>query len=93
MNIPLGASIVGGTMTKSARLMASGKQGLFNLFEEHIMPVSVVAADKIEKMMESPSFFITRGQQMVASPIVAVSRGTGTIYRIYPSVSFKYQNQ
>lgn len=66
-------------MVKSARLIASGKEGLTNLSLEHIIPRSVVAVGNIEQINESPSRFITNGQQMVASPIVAASKGTGMI--------------
>lgn len=45
----------------------------------HIIPRSVVAFGNIEQINESPSRFITKGQQMVASPIVALSKGTGMI--------------
>jgi hypothetical protein len=38
---------------------------------------SVVAVGSIEQTNESPSRLITIGQQIVASPIVAASRGTG----------------
>ncbi len=62
---------------KSARLIASEKQGLFILSLWHIISRSVVAVGNIEQIIESPSRFITNGQQMVASPIVAASRGTG----------------
>lgn len=68
---------------KSARLIASGKQGLTSVLSWHIMFVSVVAVGKIEQINESPSRFTTRGQQIVASPIVAASKGTGMIYRTY----------
>jgi len=64
-------------MVKSARLTASGKQGLTNLLLWHIIPRSVVAVGNIEQMIESPSRLNTNGQQMVAFPIVAASRGTG----------------
>jgi hypothetical protein len=62
---------------KSARLIASGKARLIKLSLWHIMSRSVVAAGKIEQINESPSRFITNGQQIVASPIVAASKGTG----------------
>ncbi len=62
--------------------MASGKQGLCSLLLWHILPRSVVAFGRIEQINESPFRFITNGQQIVASPIVAASRGTGMIYRI-----------
>lgn len=62
---------------KSARLIASGKAALTSLSLPHIMSRSVVAVGNIEQINESPSRFITNGQQMVASPIVAVSKGTG----------------
>lgn len=62
---------------KSARLIASGKAGLTSLLLLHIVFRSVVAVGNIEQINESPSRFITNGQQMVASPIVAASRGTG----------------
>lgn len=67
-------------MLKSARLMASGKAGLFNLLLEHIILRSVVAVGKIEQINESPAPLMTNGQQMVASPIVAASNGTGMMY-------------
>ena len=66
-------------MVKSAHLIASGKQGLTKLLLEHIIPRSVVAFGRIEQISESPSRFITNGQQIVASPIVAASIGTGII--------------
>jgi hypothetical protein len=62
---------------KSARFIASGKAGLINLLLSHIMSRSVVAVGNIEQINESPSRFITNGQQIVASPIVAASKGTG----------------
>jgi hypothetical protein len=62
---------------KSARFIASGKAGLINFSLWHIMSRSVVAVGNIEQIIESPSRFITNGQQMVASPIVAASKGTG----------------
>jgi hypothetical protein len=68
-------------MVKSARLIASGKHLLTNLLLEHIIPRSVVAVGNIEQIRESPSRLITNGQQMVASPIVAASKGTGMIER------------
>jgi hypothetical protein len=64
-------------MVKLARWMASGKAGLSNLFPEQCMFRSVVAVGSIEQTNESPSRLITIGQQIVASPIVAASRGTG----------------
>jgi hypothetical protein len=64
-------------MENSARLIASGKEGLTNLLLEHIIPRSVVAVGNIEQISESPSRFTTNGQHMVASPIVAASKGTG----------------
>lgn len=64
---------------KSARFIASGKAGLFNVLPEHILSWSVVAVGSIEQTSESPSRFITNGQQIVASPIVAASSGTGII--------------
>ena len=42
----------------------------------------MVAFGRIEQIKESPFRFITNGQQIVASPIVAASRGTGMIYRV-----------
>lgn len=66
-------------MVRPARLIASGKDGLTSLLLEHIIPRSVVAVGSIEHMSESPSRFMTKGQQMVASPIVAASKGTGMI--------------
>jgi hypothetical protein len=66
-------------MVNSARLIASGNKGLTNLSLWHIIPRSVVAVGNIEQISESPSLFITNGQQMVASPIVAASKGTGMI--------------
>jgi hypothetical protein len=62
---------------KSARLIASGKAGLTSLLLWHAMSRSVVAVGNIEHINEFPSRFITNGQQMVASPIVAASKGTG----------------
>lgn len=64
-------------MVKSARLIASGKQGLIILLLWHIFPRSVVAVGNMEQISSSPSRFITSGQQSVASPIVAASKGTG----------------
>jgi hypothetical protein len=69
----------GADMVKSARLIASGKEGLTKLLLEHIIPRSVVAVGNIEQISEPLSRFITNGQQMVASPIVAASKGTGMI--------------
>jgi hypothetical protein len=66
-------------MVKLARLIASGKAGLTNLLLEHIISRSVVAVGSIEQTSESPSRTITNGQQIVASPIVAASNGTGII--------------
>ena len=77
--IPRGAVEGAANMAKSARLIASGKAGLCSLLLWHIIPLSVVAFGNIEQISESPSRFITNGQQMVASPIVAVSKGTGMI--------------
>jgi hypothetical protein len=68
---------------KSALLIASGKQGLTNLLLEHIIFLSVAALGKIEQISASPSRLITNGQQIVASPMVAASRGTGTMYRTW----------
>lgn len=67
----------GAEIVKSARLIASGKAVLTNLSLWHIMSRSVVAVGNIEQINESPSRFITNGQQMVASPMVAASKGTG----------------
>jgi hypothetical protein len=64
-------------MVKSARLIASGKAGLTSSSLWHIMFRSVVAAGNMEQINESPSRLITNGQQMVASPMVAASKGTG----------------
>lgn len=66
-------------MVKSARLIASGKQGLTSLLLWHIISRSVVAVGSIEQTSESPTRFITNGQHIVASPIVAASKGTGII--------------
>lgn len=66
-------------MVKSARWIASGKEALLKLLPEQLFSRSVVAVDRIEQISESPSRFITNGQQMVASPIVAASKGTGTM--------------
>lgn len=71
-------------MVKSARLIASGKASLIKLSVEHIISRSVVAVGRIEQISEPPSRLITIGQQIVASPIVAASKGTGMMYRIYP---------
>lgn len=68
---------------KSARLMASENAWLSMVLSQHIFPLSVVAADRIEHTRNSPTRFITRGQQIVASPIVAASRGTGMTYRAF----------
>ena len=46
---------------------------------QHIISRSVVAFGIIEQINESPLRFITNGQQIVASPIVAASNGTGMI--------------
>lgn len=64
---------------KSALLIASLKHGLTIVGLWHIMFVSVVALDNIEHIRELPSRLITKGQQIVASPIVAWSKGTGMI--------------
>ena len=66
-------------MVKSARLIASGKQGLTVFLLWHIIFRSVVALGNIEQISEFPSRFITKGQHIVASPIVAASKGTGMI--------------
>lgn len=42
---------------------------------------SVVAVGNIEQISKSPSRFTTNGQHMVASPIVAASKGTGMVWR------------
>lgn len=72
---------LGAVMVKSARLIASGKQGLCNLLLLHIMSRSVVAVGNIEQTRKSSSRLITIGQHIVASPIVAASKGTGMMYR------------
>lgn len=66
-------------MLKSARSIASGNEALSNILPEQLFSWSVVAVDKIEQIRESPARFMTSGQHMVASPIVAASKGTGTI--------------
>lgn len=57
--------------------MASGKESVVNFLLEQYIARSVVAAGSIEQIKESSSRLITNGQQMVASPIVAASNGTG----------------
>jgi len=49
----------------------------------HILSRSVVGVGSIEKVSESPSRLNTTGEQIVASPIDAASRGTGTMYRAF----------
>jgi hypothetical protein len=71
---------------KSALRIASGKQGLINLLLQHIISLSVVALGKMEQINAFPSRLITNGQQMVASPMVAASSGTGTIYRTWEKI-------
>lgn len=66
-------------MVKSARWIASAKESLSNFSPKQLISRSVAAVDRIEHIRESSSRFITSGQQIVACPIVAVSRGTGTI--------------
>lgn len=70
-------------MVKSARAMASLNAGLSKRFVLHIISVSVVALERMEKIIESPSRLKTSGQQMVAFPIVAASKGTGIMYNIW----------
>jgi hypothetical protein len=41
------------------------------------MSTSVVAFGKMEQINDSSSRLITSGQQIVASPMVAASKGTG----------------
>jgi len=64
-------------MVKSARLTASGREGVFNVLSWQYMLPSVVGVGNIEQISESQSRFTTTGQQIVASPIVAASKGTG----------------
>jgi hypothetical protein len=71
---------------KSALRIASGKQGLINLLLQHIISLSVVALGKMEQINAFPSRLITNGQQMVASPMVAASSGTGTMYRTWENM-------
>lgn len=66
-------------MVNSALCMASRKDGLSNLSVEHIMSTSVVAFGKMEHINDPSSRLITSGQQIVASPMVAASKGTGMI--------------
>lgn len=66
-------------MLKLARLIASWKQSLSKLLPWQLFITSVVAVGKTEQIRESASRLITSGQHMVASPIVAASKGTGTI--------------
>lgn len=60
--------------------MASLKDVLGKLGPEHIFSRSVVVVGRILQMRESPSRLNTRGVHIVASPMDAVSSGTGTIY-------------
>lgn len=69
-------------MLKSARRIALGKALLLKCSPLHICPSDVVAVGSTEHIRESPSLFITRGQQIVALPIVALSSGTGIKYSI-----------
>ena len=71
----------GASMVNSARLIASGKEALSRLFPEHIFSLSVVGVGRIEHIKESSSRLMTKGEQIVAFPIDAASRGTGTIYK------------
>jgi hypothetical protein len=66
-------------MVKSARLTASGREGVCNVLAWQYMSLSVVGVGSIEQISKFPSRFTTNGQQIVASPIVAASKGTGTI--------------
>lgn len=63
----------------------NSKVGTLNCFREGRteadFPLSVVAVSNIEQIKEFPSLFMTNGQQMVESPIVAASKGTGIIYK------------
>lgn len=74
-------------MVKLALLIASGKASDLSVVELQHMFTSVVAVGRIEQMSELPSALMTSGQQMVASPMVAASSGTGTMYRVYHTVS------
>jgi hypothetical protein len=66
-------------IVKLARLVASRKEGLSTLLLLHHTFGSTVAVGNIEQINESPLPLMTNGQQMVASPIVAASKGTGTM--------------
>ena len=66
-------------MVKSARLTASGREELCIVLAWQYMSLSVVGVGSIEQISESLSRFTTNGQQIVASPIVAASKGTGTM--------------
>ena len=68
---------------KSALEIASLNAGLERLELLQNIPVSVVALGRIEKTMESPSRLKTTGQQMVASPMVAASSGTGMMNSVW----------
>jgi hypothetical protein len=66
-------------IVKSARRIASAKEGLGSVGPEIIFSLSVVGVGSIEQISEFPSRLITNGAQRVASPIVAASKGTETI--------------
>jgi hypothetical protein len=72
-------------MVKSALEIASEKQAVSVRRPSHVFVESTVARGSIEHTSESPSRFTTKGQQRIASPIVALSRGTGTMYNVYKS--------
>lgn len=62
--------------------MASLNDGLDKLEALQYIPESVVALGRIENTMASPSRLKTTGQQMVASPMVAASSGTGIMNNV-----------
>ena len=66
-------------MVKLARLTASGNEGLFSSLASQNVSRSVVGVGRIEQISEFPSRLTTKGQQIVASRMVAASKGTGTI--------------
>lgn len=63
--------------------MASLKASHFNVLPEHIFWLSFVGLGRIEQMIDVPSRLMTTGQQIVASPMVAASKGTGMMYKTY----------
>lgn len=91
VNLPFAATVGGTEIVHSARRIASSKDVLRSVAPVQLFARSVVGVGSMEQRSMLPSRLMTTGEQIVASPIDAWSRGTGTIYKAFNHVSGRLQ--